>query len=310
VDANRLPAGITKAQLDTAILASGYPLQTTTAVKLATRFDHIEEEWTYIDVQTSEIRALDLLAERRLWATSQPRVMPELSVLIECKQSELPYVFFKGFADTPRDFPILTGLRKKIIQVKPSDDRSTWQMTPQTALSLPTVDFAREPDVCSTLSRVTRRGSSLELSGSDTYNSVVLPLVKALKHFEQIHRPKETFMYLRCIAILAVAVLDAPMVLVELNPSGHHTSSLKPWIRLTRHEAVPNPDYFETHRTFVIDFVHADFVGAFLDDHVAPFADEFRDRVLRHPDELYSGKGRIDTADHIRDDPEQYLRRR
>ena len=91
---NVIGAGLHESQVEEAVRRSGYPLQTVIARALSTAF-HVREEWSYIDADTAELRTLDLLAERPFYESDvHSRVRPTLDLLIECKQSDLPYVFF------------------------------------------------------------------------------------------------------------------------------------------------------------------------------------------------------------------------
>src|ERR1051325_9310089 len=125
-DANHLPNAITESQLADAIKASGYPLQTLVAECLKSHFG-LRHEWAYLDRQTKELRAIDLLAERDLydWKTAHPRVRPRLDLLIECKQTELPHLFFVAEPPWTADFPVLAGLRSKNVEITSDDDAST-----------------------------------------------------------------------------------------------------------------------------------------------------------------------------------------
>src|SRR5262245_32111796 len=93
--ANSLAPGVDEAALATAIAKSGYPLNIVVAARLRQDF-HVQEEWAYVDSNSGDLRSLDLLAGRDLWdrAQKQPRVRPVLNLLVECKQAQLPLVFF------------------------------------------------------------------------------------------------------------------------------------------------------------------------------------------------------------------------
>jgi len=93
--ANILGSGVTEADLAEAIRHSGYPLQTVIANYLRNRF-MVQEEWGYVDRDTRELRTIDILAQDRLYDLSaeQPYARPILNLIIECKQSDLPFVFF------------------------------------------------------------------------------------------------------------------------------------------------------------------------------------------------------------------------
>src|SRR5712692_9472159 len=70
--------------------------------------------------------------------------------------------------------------------------------------------FARGAEYCATFSKAVRKGSTLELSGSEAFNGVVLPLVSALIYDADHQRVQRQELYWPTI-VLAVCVLQAPM---------------------------------------------------------------------------------------------------
>lgn len=295
-NANQLGAGLTEDHVRSAIEKSGYPLQTIVGDLL--RFKsvaenknfQVQDEWSYIDRDTEELRTVDLLAELRLhdWEP-QPRVRPHLNLLIECKQSPLPYVFFET-STTPAlmDFPTIAGLRHNNIIITTDDDPSSTNYSVPQALDLYEDPFQSALRTCHTLSKCVRKGSEVELSGSDAYNSLVLPLGKALQHFVRSKNPVETAWYFDCHATLAVGVLDAPMISVIVGQAGPVLTAV-PWVRVVRHEYEEGADHFDHDKMRVVDVVHRDFLNVYLDSHLLPFAKRFAERVLRHPTELATG---------------------
>lgn len=294
---NSLGAGLTEDQVQEAVARSGYPLQTTTSDLLrakvlagGARFD-AREEWIFIDKDTEDLRTIDILAGLRLheWAP-QPRVRPQLNLLIECKQSELPYVFFEtSQARWLLDFPKFAGLRRDKITLTSDDDPSSWTFTISHALDLDRDQFQAAPCTCHTFSKCVRKGSGAELSGSEAYNGLVLPLAKALQHFVQAQQPPSTACYFDCHATLAVAVLDAPMISVRTARENQVLTAV-PWVRVIRHEYDSEAERFDRDQLLVIDVVHRAFLDSYLDDHAVPFARRFAERVLRHPTELATGE--------------------
>lgn len=293
---NTLGAGITEDQIISAVAKSGYPLQTIVGDILRSpqpsrerRFS-VQEEWSYLDRDTQELRSMDLVAELRLhdW-NPQPRVRPQLDLLIECKQSSLPYIFFQ----TSRRpfltaFPTVAGLRKDEIIITTDDDPSSWAFSVVRALDLHKDPFQTSPPFCHTLSKCVRKGSDIELSGSDAYNGLVMPLVKAVQHFVQSRTPVDTAWYFDCHLTLAIAILDAPMISITVRGDGPAMTAT-PWLRALRHEYEPGTDRFRREKVRVIDVVHKEFLRSYLDDHLLPFADRFAERVLWHTTELATG---------------------
>jgi hypothetical protein len=96
---NQIGPGLSEETVVSAVEESGYPLQVFVSDLLQEKY-HVEEEWSYLDRDSDGLRALDMRASMQLYDwkdfKEQPRVRPSLDLLIECKQSELPYVFFES----------------------------------------------------------------------------------------------------------------------------------------------------------------------------------------------------------------------
>lgn len=286
---NSLPQGIKEADLLDAIKKSGYPLQTRVAKKLSERF-HLHEEWSFKDRDSGTLRALDIFANMPLvdYRAPQPRTSPHLSILLECKQSELPFIFFE--TEHPArltGFPPIAGLKSHNIELATNEDRSVYIIPTLTALGLSSHDFITRPPFCNTFSKCGRRGSVLELSGEDAYNSVVMPLIKAANHYEISEHPKLTYRYFQATLTLPVAVLSAPMIIAKSDGQTQFT----PWVRVTRHEYDGDNYDRSKSRFWAIDVVHEDYLQTYIDDHILPFAKEFAEKVLRHDEELATCEG-------------------
>jgi hypothetical protein len=275
-----------------AIEASGYPLQTIVAQELRSKGPWaVQEEWSYLDKDSGELRALDIAAT--IYAHGQPerRVRPQVDLLVECKQAALPYVFFlsSGSVWLPR-FPIVAGLRGDNIGVTSDDDRSTWNYTVIHALGLGTHDFCNLPPVARSFSKCARKSSELELSGSEAYNGLILPLVKALQHFETANKPPSTFKYFSAHLVCALGVLDAPLIGVDATKDPP-TFSLIPWVRVIRQEYEEEAAHWEREKLWVVDVVHRHFFSRYVADHLLPFGREFARLAVKHDIELATGLG-------------------
>lgn len=282
--ANELRAGINEEQILSAIRRSGYPLQTIIADKLRKRFS-IQEEWSFQDADSPTLRTLDIRAERRLLEheRSELRVRPTLELLIECKQSDLPFIFFVSGRSMPsKHFPLFAGLFQNEISVRTDDSRSTWSLTICQALGLDSEPFlCGDVLSCSTFSKCVRKGKEIELSGTEAFQSIALPVAKALRYFSKQVEPPKTAHYHDLYLTLALAVLDAPMIAARIGAEPEMLA-FTPWVRIIRNEAVDAAHYFERSQFLGIDFVHKEFFDTYLVDYALPFANEFSKRALRH----------------------------
>jgi len=292
---NKLGHGLTEAALQAAVSNSGYPLQAVVAGRLRPRFN-VSQEWAYLDSDSGDLRTMDILAERMMWldVPEQPRVRPEIDLIIECKRSDLPYVFFLGEGFGLHTFPFLCGLFSDHLKMMTDDSRDSWNLPIQMVLGLDSLAFATEPKCCMSFSKCVRQGKDIELSGEEVFNKAVLPVVKAMKHFRKMKVPPKTAAYFDLHLVIGLVVIDAPMVGVHVSDESHDLM-LMPWVRIVRHEGDKKDTDDQNRRPddagfYTIDFVHADFLPTYLDKHLMPFAEKFSRLAMKHDRALGSGK--------------------
>jgi hypothetical protein len=289
---NKLGPGLTETDVLDAVSKSGYPLQTIVGNYLRSQF-HVQEEWSYIDKDAQELRTIDILAEKHLYDLTRehPRVRPTLDLLVECKQSALPYVFFLSSSKpwVPH-FPLLAGLFRHTLILTTDDDASSYELHILHALELDSHPFiVKEPEYCMSFTKCVRKGNDVELSGSESFHGLVLPILKAMHYFQIAESPPKTAFYFDCHLVIGIGIIDAPMVGVRVSEQAHDLTLL-PWVRVVRHEPDEFSDFGHWTRLSAIDIIHKDFLKDYLDKHVLPFAQEFSKLVIKHQQVLASGQ--------------------
>jgi hypothetical protein len=109
-------------------------------------FDWVRPESAFIDQDSGELRTIDLETEAALWdlkAGDQPSVRPVLNLLVECKQSELPYVFFLLDSEESHWLPLLTGIGREWLDIR-SDVPGTRWMFPLAIIAFCSRRFDRD----------------------------------------------------------------------------------------------------------------------------------------------------------------------
>jgi hypothetical protein len=288
-EANRLKNGVTDVQLEAAVRVSGYPLQRVVAEELLPMFE-VTEEWGYVDRETNDRRALDVFAYRKLKETAALWI--SLALLVECKRSDLPFVFFTAAAPrVPREFPVIAGLRGKPVELHFKGAGST-SAPASRVLGLHDFPFVSSAaPTCSAFSRAERKGKDLDLSGTVPFNQVVLPLVSALKHFLDLQKTIDSQARVPACLAHPICVIDAPMVLVGGGLENPRLT-MTPWVRLVRQEAIKEKNQgFWRH--YVIDCVHRGYVTTFVQERLLPFAEQFAERAASIDALLAEGKAGV-----------------
>ena len=164
--ANIFPPGIDEKEFIAAVEASGYPLQGVVASKLLPVFS-VAEEWGYIDDASKEHRSLDVFAYKQL--SENENTNPALMLLIECKRSRHPYVFFKRvIVRAAQRFPYIAGIPGRSVNIMEAGSARGVSIWPAHAMGIDALPFVAEgPPTCASFSKAIPSGRKVELSGSD-----------------------------------------------------------------------------------------------------------------------------------------------
>jgi hypothetical protein len=288
-DGNQLPPGVDETELIGAIESSGYPLQGVVASILDGRFA-VTEEWGYIDRDTKEHRTLDVFAHKSLTDDRTVPVRPSVVLLIECKRSRHPYIFFRTLPNLPIPrFPRVVGIPNRGVTIAQQDGKRFSERSGAEILGLDQLPFVKPgPPKCAAFSKAIVSGKKVELSGSDPFNSLVLPLVKAQVHAAQQFKAPEKPIWIFPTLMLSISVLDAPMLLVT-DPEQAGDPLMTPWVRIIRQEANPNPQSRRGYSYYSFDAVHIGFFEDYLTKHVLPYAEDFGKRAIEKAGVLFNG---------------------
>lgn len=295
----KLPGGMSMQDIGTAIEISGYPLQAdvqNTISSTIRKFDWLvpsyQEEWTYFDADTDDVRSIDIFAnlscvekidsrtgERLAYDSPEEHDFhleygPAVTLFIECKQSELPFIFFlrNNSPSEMNDFPEMAGIASTDILTY-----SQWggeeienfavYMTAHDILGLYELPFFNKPDhYAVSISKIARRGKSIELTGEEAYRSLTLPLLKAAHHYKQLREPTLRDTYGRVEFLICLAVVRAPMLGSALK-NGKPDLTPIPWARSWRVEPRPpseNMSFVSSHAIRYMDVVHESYLPDYL----------------------------------------------
>lgn len=285
-----LPKGIREEAFIEAVANSGYPLQIVVGAALDERGYKLEEEWAFDDPDSGERRAIDVVALRdhQTEPVTSEHGTTEFAqaLLIECKQSRHPYLFFESVARPElTSFPVMLGIGNELVGFKGSL-RESIQDEP----------LMKGPPIAASLSRAEPRGEKVVISGEHTYKSLLMPLTKAFADYKRQFRgsrPDRLGSAERTYKVrlaLPLAVIDAPMVFVGRPSEEPHLERIE-WVRLI----IRHPVTWHTwqHGTFqggggftVVDVIHRSFLASFFDEYWEGFGDQFFGRFASMNDKI------------------------
>ena len=264
-------------------------MQRIVAEELVGKFE-VTEEWGFVDRETKEHRSLDVFAHRKTLECT--RLWLSAALLIECKRSDLPFVFFEATVPrTPAEFPLVAGLGGRTPELHVADLGST---TAPVARFLGLYEFpfvSAGPPICSSFTKGERKGKGLNLSGTVPFNQVIKPLASAVEHFMSMQKKLGSRTAVPACLAHPICVLDGPMILVQGGTDAPQLT-LCPWIRVVRQEASDEHQHgFWRH--YVVDFVHRGYLSTFVDEHFVPFSVQFTERAASVENILSETKARV-----------------
>lgn len=284
---NHLGPNVEEEALLDAIEASGYPLQGRAARILGDVFG-VTEEWGFLQGDDDPVhRSLDLFCWRTL-DEHLPNLKCYLATLAECKRSNLPYVFFQDAVSRPiPKFPLVAGPRATNVNVRNRGGNQVRGYPIGQAFDLQEHQFVRQPLSCSSFSRAEPKGSGkFRFSGSEPFNKVVLPLLRAVDHAAQLYKKGGSKEVISLYLISPLAIIDAPMLVVE-DPDAPRNATLTPWTRVVRQEA--RRETRSGPAWYAIDFVHISYLRTYVNDFLLPYADEFSRACAKNAQLLANG---------------------
>jgi hypothetical protein len=256
-----------------AVSLSGFPLQILVAAALQDRGFHVQEEWAYLDPDSDERRALDIVGRRyqsdSAFVSEKGGSLLSTALLVECKRSTRPYLFFESVnPPTLGTFPPVVGLGNGRIRLSPADAEANWiqEQALSHFLGADAEPFVLEPLVSASVSRAVPNGKKIEISGDEPYRSLLLPLTKAMtRYMQEASGARNAGRIQNVVVPMGLAVFDAPMIFIG-RPADELRIEPITWTRIV----VRNPATGEANRWNplgfkVVDAIHESFLDRYLE---------------------------------------------
>jgi hypothetical protein len=274
--AAELRHGLTEEQLLSAISESGYPLQSEVVDEIAAALGAVEpsarsifEEWSFEDPDSGKVRQLDALIQQslppegyvtnNLGIPTDPRELLrfQLDFLVECKRSDLPFVFFLRDQLVVPALPEVVGLPYDYVRFHSGDGEPSASVSCRDVLFGGRMEEPTNALPAISVSRTYRKGKGVELSGEDIFRGLTTPVRKALERYRAASSPVSGQLYHDVRFVFPLVVLDAPMVGCTVREGVPSLAPIR-WARLSLSEPGVSSDWTGFNVRSSLDFVHRD----------------------------------------------------
>ena len=314
--------GVSEKALRAAVVKSGYPLQVIAVdavlnalpkpsvsggtIRSDTR---VQEEWSFLDPDEGKVRTLDALIMHDMTPDgladegSHPFVPAgcidhHLDFLIECKHSELPFVFFLRDVSCGR-IPRLVGLpfdRLVMESHTPEGESFNFEMSVYDALELWELrNHEKVPTAIAMRRALWKKSEGLELSGEEVFRELTYPISKAYLHYRSLLEAKRArypmALYHHVHNVCLLVILGAPMVGITTVGDNVELAELSQ-VRLVKTEpGAGDPEGYSTVLT--IDVVNIRSVEDYVRRTHATAAQTVN-RLNQHAVPVLTGEARIE----------------
>jgi hypothetical protein len=297
---------------------SGYPLEQEVASSLQ------KIEWSpvlnyaYTDVETDSSREIDVLCERsfweirhnqslkakqeqvqhKKWVTIEQKVRVNAELLVECKKTKSPLVFFCREKQAYDFFPSQSdnliqwsGVRSEIV-VKPINELSVHSYSIGQFLRFGILShYSKAKEVSSQFCKIHKEGKKFKADHGEIYQSFVVPLVKAVEWQKRLHPYRGTpyqdlFLY--------YPIIVAEGTLLKVNPECNEIAETN-HVELLRR-------YYSGKVTgcYRIDVVSKDYFSDFVEKIVTPSIIQIDEEVGKKENHIIKGSMRIKSIESLK----------
>jgi len=295
---------ISKEKILQCIKKSGYPFEQIVASCLEEVKWYPTLNYAFTDFETTVSREIDVLAEKHIWIESlskqqnQPLVRLNAELLIECKQTKSPLVFFcrpkqiSDFFCTPNNEIVqYSGIKSEVV-VKPRNERDTYSFTASQFLRFGKLShYSKSKEKATQFCKIYWKGKDLRADHAEVYQSFIVPLIKAVAYQKMLRRPKPTWRYFDMYLHYPIMIVKGDIFKVD--------SECKSIEGVNHVELVRNYYSAKIGGTYHIDVVSESYFRKFVDDVLMPSIKTMEKEVRKRDKALAKGEMRVRSIDKL-----------
>lgn len=274
-----------------AIERSGYLMEQDVASRLEKLGFATSTNQPFVDSDEGKSREIDVSAYRELTRNESMKFSAYLEVLIECKQSSSPFVFFsrnkipQDFLITPQEMYCTINdyrtISKKENGMLVGQNRGFFHYLGIDKIHYHYQNSEKVIQFC----KIDRSGGGWKANHSGLYDSIFLPITKALE-FRKSKMPKRSsrrdWNILSIVAPIVVVKGDLFLVRTHVDPDK---------IEKVDHVTFSRDIYFENIRKrFSVDFVSESKLEEFFLNMLNPFGDKCAELLNNNPSKFVSAE--------------------
>lgn len=268
-------------QIMSALEGSGFLFEQEIATALENSGFHVETSWPYLDQDTKKSREIDLKAIKNYLHSEEHKLQVFVELLVECKDSRSPFIFLERQKNqrelehyNPKEyiFP-----RKNYHQF--ISDKSYRAVSAFEHLGLaPSHYYFKEQTKVTQFSKIVRKGSDWVANHEGTYDSIFLPMAKALEaRISSLQGPGRAGEWRTAWLFFPVLVLRDGLMALRIE-DGKNKLEERGRITFAR-----RMDSDVLKGDYLIDFVTSKFLQDYLDSQIGSFAKAVADIGLSSP---------------------------
>lgn len=268
-------------QILSALESSGFLFEQEIATLLETNGFHVETSWPFLDADTKKSREIDLRATKNFLHSDDLKLQVFAELLVECKDSDAPFVFLerqKNKREQQRQNPKEYVFPKK--HYRHDLGVGSYREVPAFEhLGLGASHYYfKEQNKATQFSKIVRKGSDWVANHEGIYDSLFLPMAKALEaRVKSLPKSGQTGKWRTIWLFFPVVVLRDH--LMALSISGHE----KHLANRSRVTFIRNMDSDVLKGEYLVDFVTSGCLQSYLDNDVGVFAKATADLGLSSP---------------------------
>ncbi|MDE0243941.1 MAG: hypothetical protein OXM59_01135 [Gammaproteobacteria bacterium] len=260
---------------------SGYLMEQAVATQLEDLGYHVETNWAFEDVDLKKSREIDVRAIKRVAYNKKKNIYVFVEILVECKNSANPLIFItrkKNRSDRkvePEEFvaPIQNYEMTKKLDAS-REKRQSLSSFLHLRFDKVHYDYLRESKAVQ-FCRITRKGKNWEANHGGFYDSIILPLAKAVsaRKKELSTHSSRTFW------------LFVPMVVV--SGEMYSVDSMQPSPKLLSVDSISFKREIRSGNLdgrFTIEFTRQDCIADFVGTCIDPLIAHAKSLAMRNAD--------------------------